>query len=1387
MSNDGVITRKQVIEDEALNWGAEYQKQVQLAIEKNKEFAKGIIEINEAAKQIKGSTNNAEYIKAKTKEIEISEKQGVVWREQIQLENQLVSAIKKKQLISESTSRALIKERVELQTTTKALKLEARERLGLVGTYEKLNTRRNKAQRTLANLLSVEKQNIAEVKKAQLEYQKLDARVKAVDAATKNYSKNVGNYTSAFQGLNQTARNLISTFGLLTGVALFGQIVKDIFSTIKEFDRQLIAVGKTTNIAGDDLKQFGKEVVELGDKLNGISVQGLLKSSEIAGQLGVKGTDNILRFSTAIEKLKLTSDIISDEQVRSFAKFIEVSEDSFENADRLASVITQLGNNFATTEAEVLSNASEIQKSISIYNASAESVLGLGAATSALGSRAETSRSAIQSTFKVIDKAISTGANLEKVLKLTNLTQKELSDQFNKDATGVFVKFVGGLKKAKDEGENLNNILDSVNITEKRATTVIGALAANYDVLTESVSQSTLEYQENLALNKEVEAASQSISSIISDVKDKWDAYLLSTDQANGGTQKIANSLKFLRDNLSGIIDGFIKYGSVLLAYFATMKLISFITSNYTALKTAAAAAELSFAVATGIGRKSVIAQAVAVKSATVAQTGLNIAMTATPWGIILAALAAVVVAYQVFNDKLSDNEKIQNRINSNSDKTEKSLEKTAKNNEEFYNKNIKQIEDEFALKRKKQGESKELDKEEIKAKEELLNNFIDTNNLFIKANDELLESTKKTSKEKLKILQAEVAEWTRLQGVSGGSAGIDAGKYKAQEKLNDLKVESQNQLNNLKLTNKQLLDENKKYQTQLTDLAKETTLKNAEIEKALADKKKRELLAAQKKLRKELFEAEKKANSDAYKLSQYRLKSEIDINNEIVKNEKSSLDEKLDALDVSNQKSIEKNKETLAYKLSQLGKYNEDTGKFIRQLTNAEISELIKTGESKKTLTDEQKLLYEKYQEALTGIAITEEQKRQAIIDKEINAIQKRIDTELQLKENDLNVELVSENDTYKSELEAAKGNYALIEKARIDHENRILAIQKRYALEGLNLQIDTLQNKLDENDALESNEQISADKRAKIVADLERFKKEASDLETENYTSNLITKEEAEQQFKQAVTDLAFQLKDALVDLTNAIFDAKISKIDAEIEKDEEKYARQLELAGDDQAQKDLIEIEAEKNREKLDKKKRKAARDAAIFNKIVSLGTIAAQTAMASIAALAPPPIGLGPVAGGALLPYIIGLGAVQAATVLATPLPKYEKGRKRGPEEFAIVGEKRQEVITDKFGNNPRLTPSTPTLTFLKEDDQVHSSVDEYLKLQRAATMASIAMEGKKTNDFQEAQKSFDNAYSKEMLEEMKQTRKAMERQKTIILKNKIDIPHSIWESKNVNWE
>ena len=210
------------------------------------------------------------------------------------------------------------------------------------------------------------KEEIRALKLKTLEIQKLDGALKRTDASVGKFQRNVGNYSSAMRGAAGAARNLAGAMGLVGGAFLIVQVIRDAFNTLRTFDKQLIAVRKTTDLSGKDLKLFSGEVVNLGLKLKGISIQGLLKSAEIAGQLGIRGRRNILKFSKTIEQLRLTSNIAGEESARAFAKFIEISKDTVENADRLGSVITELGNNFATTESEILANSLEIQRAASI-------------------------------------------------------------------------------------------------------------------------------------------------------------------------------------------------------------------------------------------------------------------------------------------------------------------------------------------------------------------------------------------------------------------------------------------------------------------------------------------------------------------------------------------------------------------------------------------------------------------------------------------------------------------------------------------------------------------------------------------------------------------------------------------------------------------------------------------------------------------------------------------------------------------------------------------------------------------------------------------------------------------------------------------------------------
>jgi hypothetical protein len=1403
MAKDGLITRKDLIEEEALRLGADYAKNMQQAIEANKVFVSSLKEMAPLMNAFRKADSQQAYIDAKNQENlitlqainankllaasenglqKIIRENSAVWKEQNQAELALISTKRKNELATEGTNRALVKERTALSETNKEIKLQAREQLGLVGNLEKLNRARNEAQKRLGDLLSAEKKNTAEIKVAELEFSKLDTRVKAVDASIKNYSKNVGNYSSAFSGLNSTAKNLLSTFGLVTGIALFGTIMKDIFSSVVDFDRQLIAVGKTTNISGEDLKQFGREVVALGDKLEGVSVDGLLKSAEVAGTLGVKGTDNILKFATAIEKLKLTSDIISEEQVQNFAKFIEVSSDSFENADRLASVITELGNNMATTEAQILSNATEIQKGVAVYATAAEGVIGLGAATSALGSESESSRSAIQSTFKIINDAIVTGKDLEKVLKLTGLSQKELSDQFNKDATGVFQKFVKGLSDAKGEGQNLSLVLNDLGLTEKRAFTVVGSLAANYGVLENAMNLASAEYKNNIALNREVAAATQSISSIIGDIKDKFEAYILSVNDANSGTETITKTLKFFRDNLKDIINFTLKYGAVLVAFLAVQKAVNFITLAYNALKIAGVAAQISFTTATGIGTASMKAQALAAEEAAIAQGALNVAVKATPWGLILALIAAVVVAYVAFNDELSKNEKLLIRINEETKNLQETEANYNKQGDASRDSRTKAIEDEIKLRRAKGENGQKLDAEEIARKKEVIQADIDVYNQLKK--QELDRTRAQVEQSELRISkmtkEGEVLKNSGYRVSKNGRTGDEIAGLIETEK-EKLKITKSTLFSNSKIT----VDEQKRLQGLLNDLDRDKAVKDADFQQDENAKAK----AARLKLLKERYDAEKKAQDDLFKLSQFRLQVAIDMDDEILKNEKASLGDRVDALSEYQQLVAGKTKDAAEYELKQLGTYNEKTGQLVRELSNKEIEILLNDGNIKKKLTSEQLLILEKFQNEQSNIKQKGIDERQKIIDSEVSVIQKQVDAEIQAQDTGLNQALEAENIKFKAITDGQNDIAAATE----EHEREVYAIKELYAKKALQVQVDAIKSLLDAQDLLPVTEQISADKRAKIENDLAKYKLQLSEMGIADFTANAEKRLELEQQASETIKELATELAHSLVDLTNTIFDARISNIENEITKSNEYYDQQIEAAGNDARQKDLLEKEKAKKEKELQKEKQKEIVKQAIFNKIIALAEIGlnlARTISAiNLAAANLNAISFG-VAGTAFatiqIPLAIGIAAVQAATVLATPLPKYKMGRKGGPAEMAVTGDGGvSEVISRKDGSGALITPNTPTLTYLQKDDIVHKSMADYNEYMRLSILKGFHKENTQARSFNFDVKGSDNS---DLINEMKLTREAIKRQKTnVTITNKIDFGYESYRRNHINWK
>lgn len=229
-----------------------------------------------------------------------------------------------------------------------------------------------------------------------------------------------------------------------------------------------------------------------------------------------------------------------------------------------------------------------------------------------------------------------------------------------------------------------------------------------------------------------------------------------------------------------------------------------------------------------------------------------------------------------------------------------------------------------------------------------------------------------------------------------------------------------------------------------------------------------------------------------------------------------------------------------------------------------------------------------------------------------------------------------------------------------------------------------------------------------------LKFLKKKTKDTKTESDKQLKIEEDKR----KRIITFLekSAEILGGLDDLGAAFFNRKIQRYDDEIQKNNDFYAEVLDNENLSQEQRSAIEAEREAKNAIIEKKKRKEQRKQAIVGKIFSLGQVAISTAIALTAALLPPPIGLGPVAGFTLFPLIIANAAIQAATIIAQPIPKFEKGKGQydNYEGWGVWGENRREAKISKDGRI-EISPKNigDHLTYVKKDDIIHPNADKLL--------------------------------------------------------------------------
>ena len=383
---------------------------------------------------------------------------------------------------------------------------------------------------------------------------------------------------------------------------------------------------------------------------------------------------------------------------------------------------------------------------------------------------------------------------------------------------------------------------------------------------------------------------------------------------------------------------------------------------------------------------------------------------------------------------------------------------------------------------------------------------------------------------------------------------------------------------------------------------------------------------------------------------------------------------------------------------------------KLLQIENNKEVAEIAKM-EAQKTITREQA-------EEMRASLVIKYAEKQLQTEKEVQA--KKVKA---IEEEQAEVEIVYQEaylkqvltlrTKYEQELKAAGDNAKKRKKIEENFQEEMNSLANDYAIDSANRAIHTYEKLL-------SDTELSLEERVKVEQRIVELKDEAERLmnggdgkDEDDYlippeTMDMISKiAGAFSDMFSGINDLSQQLFDNQIEKIEQMQEALEEAKDSEIEGITELVEKKVITEEEGEARKRAAELKTAKENEKLEKKKQALKIKQAKWDKANSIAQATIQTALAVLNALNTQPFWLGI----ALAAVAGAMGAVQIATIAATPIPAYAKGTEHHKGGKAIVGDAgKREVIL--VGSDAWVTPDTPTLVDLPQGAKVVPSLAEF---------------------------------------------------------------------------
>lgn len=481
-------------------------------------------ELNEAKTQQQAIQNELGSVTAKINEQTSAEKQLADSLSQTNAKMKLVDQelqLNEAKLEGASDKTELLKERQKLlgdQSTQSAGKVKALEQaLEQCGKEAGENSDEYAELKSKLVEAKTEQQAIQnEIQNTTKELKEQKTQLQLVGDGFKNAGDGFDKAGQSLKGVSTAAA------GALAGSGASAIQFESAFAGVKKtVDEVYDANGKCTysyQQLEDGIRSMAKEIPASTTEIAGVA--------ETAGQLGIK-TPDILGFTRVMVDMGNSTNLASGEAAESIAKFANItglaadqSMSAEEKYSKIGSTIVDLGNNYATTEADIMAMAQNLASAGEQVGMSESDILALATSLSSVGMEAQAGGTAFSKALIAMQLAVETNSDeLKQWADVAGMSASEFSTLFKKDATGALQAFIQGLSECGGETDSAIKVLDDMGITETKLRDSLLRSANASDIFNSAIQTGKSAWEENTALSEEAGKRYETTASKLSIMK----------------------------------------------------------------------------------------------------------------------------------------------------------------------------------------------------------------------------------------------------------------------------------------------------------------------------------------------------------------------------------------------------------------------------------------------------------------------------------------------------------------------------------------------------------------------------------------------------------------------------------------------------------------------------------------------------------------------------------------------------------------------------------------------------------------------------------------------------------------------------------------------------